>query len=137
MRYANKNFFLAVVAAIFTAAFSFAEAAGVINCGGPGQPSCQVCDAYALSEGLLGYIVWTIAPLVAVIAIMAYGLGMIWKAAEQNPAGVYKYKRAITAAVIGIVVIFLAEGMVNLIIGALNPTENSGIIRTYTECVGP
>lgn len=124
------------LAALFFLSYPYVSFAGAVPCGGPGQRSCEICESYAILEGFAGYAVFTIAPLIAVLAIMIYALGMMLKAAEQNPAGVLKYKRAITAAVIGLCFIFMAAGIVTTMIGAMDPSQE-GIypFKTYTECV--
>ncbi len=123
-----------MLSGLFRVGFVFA--AGVVACGGPGEPSCTMCGLYSMAEGLMGYLIFTIAPLVATLAIMVYAVGLMWKAAEQNPAGVLKYKRAITAAVIGLIVIFLSVGMVNFVINVMDPADKTSTVFTiYTDCV--
>jgi predicted small integral membrane protein len=63
---------------------------------------------------MFDYIVYTLAPLIAVLAVILYAIGLMVSAARQHPAGILKYKKAITAAIIGLTIIFLAAGMVNL-----------------------
>ncbi|HOX30169.1 MAG TPA: hypothetical protein P5080_02990 [Candidatus Paceibacterota bacterium] len=64
---------------------------------------------------MMDYIVYTLAPLIAVLAIILYAIGLMVSAARQHPEGILKYKKAITAAIIGLMIIFLAAGMVNLL----------------------
>lgn len=69
---------------------------------------------------MMDYIVYTLAPLIAVLTIIIYAIGLMVSAVRQCPAGILKYKKAITAAIIGLIMIFLAAGMANLWSGVIS-----------------
>jgi len=43
---------------------------------------------------MMDYIVYTLAPLIAVLAIILYAIGLMVSAARQHPEGILKYKKS-------------------------------------------
>ena len=92
----------------------YAEDTGLIPCEGV---DCDVCDIFTLIDNIKDFLVFTIAsPLAAIM--FAYG-GILLITSGGNEKNKTKGSRTITAAIIGIFLVFAAWLIVNAVLGAL------------------
>ncbi|PJE73603.1 MAG: hypothetical protein COV02_01705 [Candidatus Terrybacteria bacterium CG10_big_fil_rev_8_21_14_0_10_41_10] len=90
------------------------EDTGLIPCEGV---DCDVCDIFTLIDNIKDFLVFTIAsPLAAIM--LAYG-GILLITSGGNEKNKTKGAKTITAAIIGIFLVFAAWLIVNTVLGAL------------------
>jgi len=100
-----KNLVLLTVF-LFSTLLPVSVMAALVPCGGPGQEDCQLCHLFVLIDNIIDYLFTYIIPPVALLVIVIGGIYMI--TAGGDPQAVQKAKSVITAAAIGLAVIFLA-----------------------------
>jgi len=107
--------FLAMIF-LFSAAPVLAICKGpIVPCGGDNV--CQFCHIFVLIANIINYVLTCLVPIVAGLMIIIGGLYLL--AAGANPQTLGKAKSIITAAVIGLVIIFLAWVFVNTLLDSM------------------
>lgn len=102
------------------------SAAGLVPCGGKLEPPCQLCHIFVLTNNIIfGLIYRVLVPGIAVFLFILGGLYLL--TAAGKPEGFNKAKNILTATVIGLVIIFLALVLVNVILDALGVVEWTGL----------
>ena len=105
-------FFLILVAALAYAAAvpSYANAAGLVPCGGPGEPDCNICHFVVLFKSLFDFLVLQVTlPLATVMFILG---GIYFLMSGANPQWRVNAKNIIRAAVVGILIVFFSWNIV-------------------------
>lgn len=102
---------------------SFASAAPIVNCGGPGpgQKACDYCDLLDMGQSILDFIVKYVLFTGGIIFIMWGGLEMIMSSGDSK-----KYQAGVTrikATLIGILIAFGAWFIVNTVLNILAVDE--------------
>jgi RsiW-degrading membrane proteinase PrsW (M82 family) len=100
-------------------------AAGLVPCGGSGEPACQLCHLFVLLDNILDFVFKFIVLPVATLLIVIGG-GMFFFYAE-NPQKAEQAKTLLTSVVIGLVIIFAAFLIVGIflnVIGLANWTKD-------------
>lgn len=93
----------------------------IVTCGGPNQPECTIDSLWNLGYILVNYTI-ELAFLIATLVILFSGFKLI--TAAGNPKVLEAAKAAMTAAVVGIVIILSGWIIVNT------------FISTFTNCTG-
>jgi len=106
----------------------------LVPCGGTGQPTCQFCHIFVLINNIISFILTCLAPIVAGLMLVIGGLYLL--AAGPSPEKVSQAKSIITAAVIGIVIIFVAWVFLNTFLDAIGVAEWTGL-KTWWEIKCP
>lgn len=97
-----------IVAALLI--FSFvpvtANAQGLVPCGGPGQPACELCHVFQMFGTIVNTIVWKVVPAIATIMIIVAGIRFF--TAMGKPAELEKIKKMFIGIVAGFLLVVLA-----------------------------
>jgi len=97
---------LLVMVFLFSASSALAICEGpIVPCGGADNP-CQFCHLFVLIERIINFIFTCLVPIAASLMLIVGGLYLL--IAGPSPEKVNQAKGIITAAVIGIVIIFVA-----------------------------
>lgn len=113
----TKRLVCALVLASALLPISSAFAAGLVPCGGQGEPTCTWNMLMELGKRIINFLLFTIAvPLAALL--VAYG-GMLMLISGTNPGNVNKGKTIIYQTLISLAIAFLAWLIVNTLLGVL------------------
>jgi predicted small integral membrane protein len=99
--------------------------AQLVPCGGSGQPDCQLCHIFVLLNNLIAFVLTRLVPTAAALMIVIGGLAFLISGAD--PAKLNKAKQIVWAAVIGLVVIFLAWVFINTFLDAIGVADWTGL----------
>jgi len=124
----SKNLFLITGLA---AVFLFSAGSVLAICEGPivpcgGDNPCQFCHIFVLIANIVNYVLTCLVPIVAGLMIIIGGLYLL--AAGASPETLGKAKSVITAAVIGLVIIFLAWVFLNTLLTYMGIAEWTGLL---------
>jgi len=96
----------------------------LVPCGGEGNP-CQFCHIFVLINNILNFILTCLTPIIASLILVIGGFYLL--TAGPSPEKVSQAKSIITAAVIGIVIIFVAWVFLNTFLDAIGVAEWTGL----------
>ncbi|MBI4101627.1 MAG: hypothetical protein HY443_01530 [Candidatus Nealsonbacteria bacterium] len=123
----TKNQILPIIAvlaflAISLIPFQAAQALDpLVPCGTSSTPPCTFCHAFVLINNILRLIFFTLAPSIAILMFIIGGFYLL--TAAGRPDWFNKAKNIMTAAVIGLVIIFVALLFLNTLLDALGVVE--------------
>lgn len=105
------------------------EAAGLIPCGGPSEPDCNVCYFFELINNVIKFFLFTVALPVTILMFVVGGVLFLFAGAK--PELMNRAKAIITAAIIGLVLMFGAWIMVNTVLQGLGIIAIPEILQWY------
>ncbi|MBI2042483.1 MAG: hypothetical protein HYT21_01950 [Candidatus Nealsonbacteria bacterium] len=120
---------LIVILPLLFVNFSPAQAAGLVPCGGSGEPACNVCHFFQLINNLIYGFLFRIVPVIAALMFVVGGVMLLFAGAK--PDLLNKAKSVITATVIGLLLIFGAWLIVNTILQKLGIIAMPSILQWY------
>ena len=91
------------------------QSAGLVPCGGPDQPVCQLCHIFVMLDGIIDFVLFKLIPPIAVLMLVVGGaMFIIARFAEPetlipgggNPKLLSQGKRIMTSVFIGLLIIF-------------------------------
>ena len=95
----------------------FANAAGLVPCGNPGQPACTIGCFFVMLANIYDFLVkWIAAPL-ATLAITIGAVMLMISAGNPNLAT--NGKKVLWAAIIGLALVFCSWLIINTLLSAL------------------
>ncbi len=98
----------------------------IVPCGGQGgQPACQFCHIFVLIANIINFILTCLTPIIGGLMLIIGGLYLL--TAGANPSTLGKAKSVITAAIIGIVIIFIAWIFLNTLLGFMGIVAWTGL----------
>jgi hypothetical protein len=109
--------------------FGPVQAAGLVPCGGTGEPACQFCHIFVLINTLLYKVLFVLVPVVATLLLVVAGVMFFF--AGANPKNLGQATGIIKSVVIGLVIIFAAWMIVNTIITSIGLVESSSLLKWY------
>lgn len=99
--------------------------AGLVPCGGAGEPACQLCHLFVLLDNIidffLKYIVIPVATLLLVIG------GLMFFLYAEDPSKVEQAKSLLRSTIIGLVMIFAAWLIINTFFMAIGVADWTGL----------
>jgi hypothetical protein len=105
---------------IFSATAQFANGAGLVPCGGPDEEPCKFCHIFVLFDTIYDFAL----KMVGVIATLMFVIGGFYiLIAGGRPEMLQRGKKILFAAVIGLVIIFGAWVIINMVFTALGVSE--------------
>jgi hypothetical protein len=102
-----------------------AFAAGLVPCGGEGEPPCQLCHLFVLLDNIIDFFLLRIVLPVSTLLLVIGGFMFIFYA--EDPRMVEQGKKILTSVIVGLAIIFLAYLVVGTflrIIGLAQWTQN-------------
>ena len=127
-----KKIFLIIFLALLIFLPLISQAAGLVPCGGKGEPTCQLCHLFLMFQGVVNFLLkYILVPLAVLMLILG---GFMYVFAYVNPSEVLfgrkggpalisQAKKLIVSVIIGLIVLFLAWGAVNLIFQVLGVAD--------------
>ncbi len=119
----NKKPILFVVGTlilIFIGSIAFAGQESIVQCGNPGQPSCQIADVFELINRILK-VVFPIINAIAILFIIWAGINIIW--AQGDDKKIKAGKDIITAVAFGILIIYGAKFLITSFVDGFGLNE--------------
>lgn len=95
---------------------------------------CNLCFAFQMAKNILDYIFFLTVGLAIFIFVIA---GLFYAFSMGNPGRIEKAKQAITLAIIGLAIIFIAWLIVNVVLAALGYTHPFGGSWNIIDCSLP
>jgi hypothetical protein len=94
--------------------FGQVQAAGLVPCGGAGEPPCKLCHFFAMVNGIIQFVVMRIVPVAAVL-MLAIG-GIMFFFAGGSMGTLEKAKAIMSSAIVGMILIFVAFLLVGTVL---------------------
>ena len=108
------------------------QAAGIVPCGGNGEPLCNLCDIVSLGNNIVEFLLFKLAlPLVVLTIIFA---GIEFLSANGNPGKIETGKKAFRMAILGLLIAFCAWLIVDFVLGILLDKSYIPIWNKFPEC---
>ena len=106
---------------VFLGAAASVSAEGLVKCSGD---DCNLCNLFQTIMGIVDYCIKTLIPLIAVLLIAWGGFRMV---INQNNSDVANQTKAIiTAAVVGLAIIYGGWAVVDMFMQGMNYNANGG-----------
>lgn len=132
----KKIWILLIVLIILATPVLFANAKGLVPCGGEGEAECSLCHLFVLAQNVTKFLTFTIAPTLAIL-VVAYG-GFNIFLAGASPDKVKTGRNAITKAAVGLLIVFGAWMAINEVLLFLSQqTSSVAEIKTATGKFNP
>jgi len=123
----KKN--LIIVLPLLLLTIGSAQAAGLVPCGGHGEPDCTFCHLFVMINNIVQFIIFRLVPVVAVLMLVIGGT--IFFFAGAKPDLLMHAKGIITSTIIGLVIVFSAWVIVNTILTKLGIIDTPSILEWY------
>ena len=101
------------------------QAAGLVPCGGTGQPACGFCDIFKLGKNIVDFFAKILVPSVAVLMFVI--AGFFFLTSGGNPQKAEQAKAVLTATVVGLIIIFGAYVLLNAFLSLVGVQEWTGL----------
>lgn len=109
----------------------WAFAAGLVPCGGPGESACSLCHLFELAQKITDFLTFTIAPILAVLAVAWGGFNIF--IAGADPGKVKVGREAITRAAIGLLIVFGAWVAINEVLIFFSQQTATGTANIFNK----
>ncbi len=108
----------------------------IVPCGGTAGPECNFCHIFELTSNILNFILTCIAPIVASLMIIMGGFLLL--VSGNSPEGLAQGKTIATAAIVGLLIIFIAYMSLNTLLASMGVAEWTGLRGGFEiECSVP
>ncbi|UZE93335.1 MAG: hypothetical protein ACKKMV_01230 [Candidatus Nealsonbacteria bacterium] len=115
----------------------------IVPCGRYGKPACNLCHIFELLNNILKFFLTCLLPITVVLMITIAGFmfivahfggtEMLAGGQKGGPALLSQGKKAITAVVIGFIIIFASWVFLNTFLGAIGIAEWTGLKESWWE----
>ena len=100
---------------------------GLVPCGNVDTCPCCLCDLFVMLDRIIDFVLFTIAPLLAVVMIAVGAFMMIMAyAGSAGPETINKAKKLFASIAIGLLIIYAAWAAVYLFLDILGIAELAG-----------
>jgi hypothetical protein len=100
---------------------NFIQANGLVPCGGPNEPPCQICHLFVMLDKIIDFVLFYIVFPVAILLIVIGG-GMFILSIGK-PEYINKAKSILSSVIIGLVIIFSSWLVVNMFMTGIGLAE--------------
>jgi len=97
---------------------------GLVPCGGPNQPPCQLCHLFEMIGLIINFITWRIVPAIATLMIVVSGI--MFFTALGDPGKLKSALNIIKGTIVGFLIIILAWSITVALYGVMGATEPEG-----------
>jgi type IV secretory pathway VirB2 component (pilin) len=109
------------------------QAAGLVPCGGSGEPPCQFCHFFVMINDIIKFVMSTLVPAIAVLMLVIGGIMFFFAGAK--PEILIRAKGVVTSTVIGLLIVFCAWIIVNTILTKTGVVQSPALLQWYNiEC---
>jgi hypothetical protein len=100
---------------------SLAFKGGLVPCGGPGEPRCQICHLFVMLDTIIDFALFYIVfPVTTLLIVISGGMYMF---SIGNPEHINKAKSILSSVIIGLVIIFSSWLIVNTFMTGIGLAE--------------
>ena len=93
----------------------FANAAGLVPCGGENEEPCTLCDFFLMLDRIIDFLIAPPDGIVFIVAALILVIGgVMFVVSSGEPEKIATAKKTMTNAVLGIIIIFVAWLFINL-----------------------
>jgi hypothetical protein len=119
-------------------ALAFCDAP-IVPCGRFGTPRCNLCHIFELLSNALEFVITCLVPVVAVIMLVAGGTMFMLSRMEAVSVDIFtQAKGAVTAVVIGLIILFGAWVFLNTFLSTIGLAEWTGLGNWWEiQCITP
>lgn len=110
---------------ISTQAAIICDVPPLVPCGRTGTPDCEFCHIFELLNNIIVYILTCLTPIIAALMMVIGGFYLL--IARGSPEFFSQAKSIITAAVIGLVIIFVSWVFLNTFLDMIGVVEWTGL----------
>lgn len=100
------------------------SAQGLVPCGNPGQPNCELCDFFIMLDNIIDFLLLDLIPVLAAIMI-AIG-GFMYIISRASPEKLTTVKSLFTAVAIGLLIIYGAWLIIDLFLVTIGAASWGG-----------
>ncbi|MBI2038613.1 MAG: hypothetical protein HYT19_01680 [Candidatus Nealsonbacteria bacterium] len=111
-----KILLLALTVIFLVSNFSPVKAAGLVPCGGTGEPVCGFCHIFVLFNNIVNFLFRLVPPAAAFMLMVA---GVKFFMAVDNPGEVKNAQNVIKSVIIGLIIIYGAWALVGAFLSAI------------------
>lgn len=132
-----KGVFLIIFSGILVFCPFFALAAGLVPCGGQGEPRCELCHFFVLFKNVIDFLLTRIVPSLAALMLIIGGFLYVFaylSPTEALPGGgkggpvlLSQAKRLITSVIFGLLIIFAAWVIINTFFQLIGVAQWTGL----------
>jgi hypothetical protein len=94
-------------------------AAGLVPCGGYGEPPCQLCHFFVLLKNIYNFVVYTLVPAVAVLIIAWGGFLYIIAFIGADTGGLQRAHDLFKNVFFGLLIIYGAHAFITLLLAII------------------
>jgi len=117
MKSKTALFLMVFAACMFIGGSAAAQGSLAVNCGGEGQPACDICSLFSLINNIINVVLKLIVPAAAALIIAWAGFKM---ATNQESSDVIKQTREIVIfTLVGLVIIYAGAAIVDTVLKSL------------------
>jgi hypothetical protein len=113
------------------------SAAGLVPCGGEGEPACQFCHLFVLFKNIVDFLLFKIVPPLAVLMLAIGGFMYVFAyfspaealsgGAKGGPVLLSQAKKLISSVIFGLLIIFGAWLIVNVFFQMIGVQDWTGL----------
>jgi hypothetical protein len=123
----KKIFLISFLALLFLIP-NLIQGAGLVPCGGPGEPACQLCHIFVMLDKIIDFLLLPpdgIVPIVATLMLVIGGVMFFFGGA--NPETLSRAKSLLTSVVIGLIIIYASWLIINLFFQVIGVQSWTGL----------
>jgi len=138
-----KKIFLIIFLATFFLFPLLSSAAGLVPCGGQGEPVCQLCHFFVLFKNIVDFFLFKIVPPLAALMLAIGGFMYIFAyfggavalpgGGKGGPALLSQANKLLTSVVWGLLIIFGAWIFVNTFFMLIGVADWTGLTKGWKE----
>ena len=118
-------FFFTFLLLVLVLPLSQALGQGLVPCGGEGQDSCKLCHLFVLLDNIIDFVLFTIVPVLAIFMIVIGGF--LFLTSSGDPQNIQRGRDILRTTVLGLVLIFVAWLIVNLLFTLIGVADWTGL----------
>ena len=129
-----KKVFLIIFFGVLTLSPLLSLAAGLVPCGGQGEPACQFCHLFVLFKNIVDFVLFKIVPPLAALMLAIGGFMYIFAyfgggeiGGKGGPALLSQANKLLTSVVWGLLIIFGAWIFVNTFFMLIGVADWTGL----------
>lgn len=126
----NSPFSISALVLLFGTLFFvpfFSQAAGLVPCGGIGEPPCNLCFLFKMFANVVDFVIFKLVPPLAILMI-AFG-GLMFFLAAGNPSQVSRARGILISVFVGLFIIYSAWLLVGLFFASIS--ESIGFTANF------
>jgi len=125
----EKTIIVLVLSILILASAGSVLAAGLVPCGGYGEPRCQLCHFFVMGQNIVAFFLFSFVPPVAVLLVVIAG-AMFILGSGYDPSMINQARSMLQSIAIGLVLIYGSWVLVNtffVLIGLANSNLGNSI----------